>query len=211
MKRLVIICLIAILFPLAAPTVKAVSDPPQFSCVSPIGVTIAAYSEGTHGIPGDAGTYTGSDTVYRVDSDHVLQCFCPDNGNNGIQSNWWKVSEASESDINYYEKRGWVYIPNGLLWGLEDSSYFVKNASYSCSSDNGTGGTGGNNNGGGSSSSNTSNSSGGSSSSDNGVGGAIGSVLGASALAATGTARSIVLFTLVGLVFAWAAFRLRRE
>jgi len=209
MKQLVIICLIAVLFPLTAQTVKAVSTPPQFSCSAPIGQTIASYSEGTHGIPGDSATYTGSDTVYRVDSDHVLQCFCPDNGN-GIQSNWWKVSEVSEDDINYYQKLGWVYIPNGALWGLDDSSYFVKNTSYSCSSDGGTGGTGGNNGGSGSGSSSSSNSNS-SSNNDNGVGGAIGSILGASALAATGSARSIVLFTLVGVIFAWAAYRLRRE
>jgi uncharacterized membrane protein YgcG len=202
MKRLVIICLLAVLFPLNTTVVRAVSDPPLFSCSAPVGSSIASYSSGTHGIPGDTGTYTGSDAVYRVDSDHLLQCFCPDNNTSGIQSNWWKVTGLDQEEISYFQKRGWIYIPNGSQWGLEEAPYLVKNDFYACHSNGGgNGGSGG----GSSSSSSTSGSS------ESGVGGVAGSILGVSTLAATGSARTILLFALVSLVFAYAAYRLRRE
>lgn len=210
MKKLAIICLVAVLFSLTVQTVRAVSAPPLFSCTAPVGSTVASYSVGTHGIVGDASTHTGSDAVYRVDSDHLLQCFCPDNNQSGIQSNWWKVTDLSEEDLSYFQKIGWIYVPNGALWGLDESPYLVKNDFYQCHPSDG--GNGGSNGGSSNSSSSSSNgSSGSSSSNDNGVGGWVGSVLGVSSLADTGTMRAILMFLFVGGVFAWAAYRLRRD
>jgi len=224
MQKFIIIFLVAVLFTLTPQTVRAVNDRPIFSCSAPIGTIIASYSSGTHGIPGDYGTHTGSDTVYQVNTDHVLQCFCPDNGQSGIQSNWLKVSDLSQEELYYYQKLGWVYVPNGSLWGLDEASFLVKNDSYECrSSEGGSGGsgsgnsgnTGGNNGGSSNSGSNSSVSNGsgsnGSSTSDSGIGGLIGNVLGITALANTGSARTILFFIVVGGFFAWAAFRLRRE
>lgn len=204
MRRLSVLLVLGLFFQLSVQTVRAVSDPPLFTCITPIGEVIATYPSGTHGIPGDNGTYTGSDTVYRIDSDHLLQCFCPDNNQSGIQSNWWKISGLSEEDISFFRKRGWIYVPNGALWGLDEAPYLVRNEFYACQ---GQGGGSDNGGGGGSSSS----SSGGSSSSDSGVGGGAGSVLGVSALAETGSARTILAFLIIGGLFAFAAYKLRRQ
>lgn len=202
MKRLITVLLATVFLQWGVQPALAVSDPPLFSCQQPIGNLIAAYDQGTHGIPGDTSTYTGSDYVYKVDDDHVLQCFCPEQGQVGIQSNWWKVPHLAAEEIEYYVKRGWIFVPNGQLWGLDESAYLVKNASYECH------GVGGSNGIGGSSSNNSSSNS---SSDASGVGGAVGGVLGVSTLAATGSASSILLFVVIGSLFAVIALRLRRK
>ncbi|HEX8965691.1 MAG TPA: hypothetical protein VF820_04645 [Patescibacteria group bacterium] len=57
----------------AAVTPAFASTTPDFpACSSPQGSTIASYDSGTHGIPGDSSTYTGSDTVYQVNESQVL-------------------------------------------------------------------------------------------------------------------------------------------
>lgn len=206
MKRLTAV-LLAITFYLGSvQPASAVSDPPLFSCQQPVGSVIAAYEEGTHGIPGDTSTHTGSDYVYKVDDAHVLQCFCPEQGQVGIQSNWWKVLQLSMEEVEYYVKRGWVYVPNGQLWGLDESPYLVKNASYECRGVGGSNGSGGSSNG----SSSTNNST----NDQGGVGGAgavLGEVLGVSVLAATGGVRTIFLLVMIAGIFAWLAYRLRKD
>lgn len=163
----------------------AVSDPPLFACNSPVGLVSSQYGNGVHGVPGQANTYAGADTVYQIDDDHVLQCLCPDNATSGIQSNWWKVSGLSQSDIEYFQRRGWVLVPDGSLWGLAAAPYLVKNDSYACQ-----GGVGG------------------VSTSADSAGGAI---LGVSTLGATGS--SIRLLALLGAagMTGFLALRLARE
>ena len=186
----------------AVPT-RAATQPPLFSCQSPAGDVIASYDNGTHGIPGDYGTYTGSDKVYRVTDENVLQCYCPNEGGSGIQSNWWKIPQLSSEEIEYFQKLGWVYIPNGNAWGLADAPYLVKNENFSCGGEGGTGGTGG----GSSSSSDNSSSNSSSSNDSNGIGGA---VLGA-ALADTGNVRYVLLFALGTCICSLIAYRVWRE
>lgn len=111
--------------------VLAVSSLPDYpSCSSPSGDVLASYSDGVHGIPGDYGTYTGSDTVYNQGEGNALQCFC---GEGGIQTKWWKISEMSASDIKTYESLGWIYVADGSLWGLDAGPYLALNSSYDCS------------------------------------------------------------------------------
>lgn len=198
MKKTTIVVLTLFLFQALSTQAQAINDPPLFSCQNPIGGTIASYSTGVHGIPGDSSTHTGSDTVYTVDQNHVLQCFCSENNDRGIQSNWWKVSDLSTTEIDFFQRRGWVLVANGQAWGLDAAPYLVKNDSFSCK---GTGGGG--------------NSS--SSGSDNGVGGgsssttSTGSILGTSTLAATGSAQQIAFLLSIGLLSAYVAYRLSRE
>ncbi|MBP7927533.1 hypothetical protein KAZ57_00075 [Patescibacteria group bacterium] len=109
-------------------------------CQNPQGVVKASYSSGTHGIPGDSANYTGSDAVYTLTDETLLQCFCAEDAD-GIQTNWWKVSSLSIQDIEYLESLGWVYIPDGSLWGLDNAPYVAKNNDFSCN----TGGQGGHN------------------------------------------------------------------
>lgn len=123
-------------------------DTPNFpTCQNPQGAIKAQYNEGNHGIVGDSATYTGKDTVYQINADTFLQCFCSPNGQ-GIQTNWWKVSSLNQEEIQILKNSGWIYIPNGSLWGLENAPYLTKNFNFSCSNNNNTennlqGGTGG--------------------------------------------------------------------
>jgi len=133
--------------------VLAISTPSFPSCANPQGVVRASYSEGVHGIVGSSATYTGRDAVYTLSDDTVTQCFCSVDGN-GIQTNWWRASALSEEQIRTLESLGWIYIPNGNLWGLAEDPYITKNSNYNClpgssstptihntvSEDNGTGG-----------------------------------------------------------------------
>lgn len=124
----------------AAGPVLADQIPPSFpACPAPGGTLKASYPTGTHGIPGDTGTYTGSDSVYTINDSQAVQCFCPTTGNSGIQTNWWQVDELSQGDINYFKSLGWVFIPDGSAWGLDSAFYFAYNTSFSC----GGGGGGG--------------------------------------------------------------------
>lgn len=154
---------------------------PQFTtCVNPQGEVRASYENGTHGIAGQSGSFEGKDTVYTLSGDALTQCFCSSDGS-GIQTNWWKVSSLTEQEVNVLQSQGWNYIPNGALWGLENTPYLALNSEYICKSGSGAG-TGG------SSSSTSSNNSSNSSSSGSGggvlgVSSGIGAVLG---LASTG-------------------------
>jgi hypothetical protein len=186
----------------SAGSVRAVNDPPLFSCTAPVGTITSQYNSGIHGIAGSTATYEGSDVVYKIDENYVLQCFCPSTGSTGIQSNWWKVDTLSDTDRENFIRRGWIFIPDGSRWGLQASPYLVRNAEYSCA------GVGG----GGSSSSNGSSSS---SSNDSGVGGGSnqeGQVLSATnVLAAAGTTSHILMFALAATLSGWATYRLSRE
>jgi hypothetical protein len=155
---------------------------PNFtSCVNPQGEIKASYETGTHGIAGKPGLFEGKDTVYTVSQNALTQCFCAVDGQ-GIQTNFWKIPTLRESEINVLTSQGWIYIPNGALWGLSNDPYLAKNSDFSCKSSGGNGGS--NNVSGGSSDSNSSGSSSNSSGSVlSAASGGVGQVLG---LASTG-------------------------
>ncbi len=115
----------------------AVTVPSFPACTSPQGTTKVSYSDGTHGIVGSTSTYTGADTVYTVTAETLMQCFCPKEGDTGVQSNWWKATNLSQSDIDVLKNEGWNFVPNGSLWGLENVPYMVKNNEYVCRSTGG--------------------------------------------------------------------------
>jgi hypothetical protein len=114
-----------------ASPVYAISTPTFPSCVSPQGSIKVSYSSGTHGIVGSGETYTGTDAVYTLTQDTLTQCFCSSTGE-GIQTNWWKASSLSESEVNVLKSLGWIYVPAGQLWGLEVAPYVALNSKYSC-------------------------------------------------------------------------------
>lgn len=102
------------------------------SCVNPQGEIIADYATGIHGIVGNPNTFTGSDKVYKnKETGDVTQCFCPTNGQ-GIQTNWIKTNQLSQDEIKQYEAQGWIYIPVGSDWGLDNVPYLAKNSNYTC-------------------------------------------------------------------------------
>lgn len=134
MKRLFFFLFILLGYAISlTPSVLAFTTPEFPSCNNPTGVVQASYDSGVHGIVGDMSTYTGKDTVYALDNGNFLQCFEGQNGK-GIQTDWMKVGDLSQVDIEVLEQEGWIYVPNGSLWGLEDCAYLAKNVSYSCTS-----------------------------------------------------------------------------
>lgn len=173
---------------------------PNFtSCVNPQGEIKANYETGTHGIAGASGSFSGKDTVYKLSGNALTQCFCAIDGS-GIQTNWWRVSSLTQSEIKTLEAQGWIYIPNGALWGLDNTAYLAKNSDFSCKS---SGGNGGGNGGGGGGTGGSGSSNSGSGGSISGSGG-VGQVLG---LASTGntvfvlaTALSSGISLLIGLI-----------
>lgn len=122
---------------------QAVTTPDFPNCANPQGTLKVSYDEGVHGIVGRSAEYKGSDSVYQVNDNTLLQCFCSEDGN-GIQTNWWKIDSLTEDEIQTLKNLGWSYVPNGALWGLEDAVYMAKSDEYACSgseeSDAGTGG-----------------------------------------------------------------------
>ncbi len=122
---------ITIFYFFVASPVYAISTPTFPSCVSPQGSIKVSYSSGTHGIVGSGETYTGTDAVYTLTQDTLTQCFCSSTGE-GIQTNWWKASSLSESEVNVLKSLGWIYVPAGQLWGLEVAPYVALNSKYSC-------------------------------------------------------------------------------
>ncbi len=121
----------------------AVETPNFPSCSNPQGTIKVSYSEGTHGIVGDTNQYTGSDTVYQLASGNLSQCYCSTNGG-GIQTNWWKVSSLDQEQLQILKNAGWIYVPNGALWGLEETAYMTFNSPFSCTTtSNGGGGSSG--------------------------------------------------------------------
>lgn len=130
------------LFLLSFLPVYAASIPNFPSCVNPQGTLKVSYSSGTHGVPGYTNPYQGSDSVYSVTADSLIQCLCLENGD-GIQTNWWKIPELSSSEIETFKSQGWIFVPDGSVWGLDPVAYLAKNISFSCKSSVSGGSTGG--------------------------------------------------------------------
>lgn len=114
--------------------VHSQTAPPFTSCTSPQGTIKVQHPSGTHGIAGETTNHTGSDTVYNVSGNALTQCFCSDKGE-GIQTNWWKITSLTSTNIAVLEREGWIRIPNGTLWGLEEGEYLAKNAPYICANE----------------------------------------------------------------------------
>ena len=181
-------------------------DVPEFtSCLNPQGSVKANYETGTHGIVGKSGTFEGKDTVYSVSENSLTQCFCAVNGS-GIQTNWWKAATLSESEIAVLKSQGWVYIPNGALWGLEGEPYLALNSEFTCKSSGGNSVSGSSNNSGSSSSSSGNNS--GTGSVLAAASGGVGQVLG---LASTGNSTFLFLVSLISALSLISGLILKRR
>lgn len=111
--------------------VRAQTVPSFSSCVNPQGSLKVSYDSGTHGVPGDANTYSGSDSVYTLSDNTLVQCLCTDNGQ-GVQTNWWKVSSLTTDEIAVLISQGWVLVPDGSAWGLDQTPYLTQNTSFAC-------------------------------------------------------------------------------
>lgn len=195
MNTLRSIAFLAVFIGLIGSPVKVyAATPPAFpSCVNPEGTLTSSHPTGTFGIAGKTGGFAGSDAVYKISDQALTQCFCPVDGN-GIQTNWWKVSDLTPEEINEQIAKGWILVPDGSVWGLEAEPYLALNLDYSCS----TGSVRG-------TSSKSSN--------NTGAGGQVlsavtGQVLG---LAATGNMDTIMLLATFGVLLMTSGFLIRRK
>jgi len=111
----------------------AVTIPPFTDCASPSGALKVSYDTGIHGIAGDSRTFSGSDKVFTISDKSLTQCYCPLEGN-GIQTNWFKVSDLSESEVQSLQNQGWTLVLDGSIWGLEKAPYLALNKGYTCHS-----------------------------------------------------------------------------
>lgn len=131
MKSIIALLIVTVIY-IAQTSVLFAYEVPNFtSCINPQGEIKVNYETGTHGIVGSEATYSGKDTVYTLSGEALTQCFCATDGK-GIQTNWWKVSALTEAEINSLKLQGWNYVPNGALWGLEQTPYLALNSDYSC-------------------------------------------------------------------------------
>lgn len=125
----------SVLFLLAAnfktPKAFAVTTPDFPACTNPTGNLKVQYNEGTHGVIGNSAEFKGKDSVYNVNDSQVLQCLCTED-EQGIQTNWWKISSLNDAEIQTLKNLGWYYVPNGTLWGLDNAAYMAKNSDYEC-------------------------------------------------------------------------------
>ncbi len=134
MKNFLSILLILFLLTFVFAGAAGAQTPPYFPvCSNPQGTLKIEYDSGIHGIPGDPNAYTGSDSVYTLDGDRTMQCFCSEAGN-GIQTNWWRVETLDQEEIDTLVKLGWTFIPDGSVWGLNNEAYMALSSSYSCGS-----------------------------------------------------------------------------
>jgi len=89
--------LMIFLFTLVMPA-YALTIPVFPSCTIPQGTVKAQFGQGTHGIVGSTDTFIGSDSVFTLTEDTLLQCFCPEIGTDGIQTNWWRATGLTDND-----------------------------------------------------------------------------------------------------------------
>jgi len=123
-------------FKINVTSVFAVTTPDFPACTNPTGILRVEHNQGMHGVAGSTAEYKGKDSVYNLNDTQVLQCLCTEDGE-GIQTNWWKISSLSDSDIQTLKNLGWYYVPNGHLWGLDNAPYMAKNGEYECSGSSG--------------------------------------------------------------------------
>ncbi len=131
MNKLIVTAIaLPIVFAASAGPAFAVSTPDFGSCLNPKVAVSQVNTGNNHGVV-NKGTYAGTDSIYRLSDANVMQCLCPDNGS-GIQTNWYKVSKLSSTDISVLKSEGWIEVTTGASWGLEDTKYLAKNIDYTC-------------------------------------------------------------------------------
>lgn len=88
----------------------------------------AHYTEGWHQIVGEDAQRFGSDDVYSDDvfaiaPNNFVQCYCPAEFGQGIETDWIKTEETID---------GWYSNIDGNQWNLGDFTYAAKNSSFDC-------------------------------------------------------------------------------
>lgn len=90
------------------------------------------YDSGTHAIAGNLTLYTGSDSVFTLDEGNFVQCYCPQNMSEGIQTDWLDATSIDESTRLAMRATGWVYIADGSVWDLGQKPLLAYNQPFQC-------------------------------------------------------------------------------
>ena len=128
-KSLAMTSIAATLFMSAALPVYANPVPEFGSCLNPQGTKTQENHGSNHGVV-NVGTFSGVDSIYSSNG-NTMQCLCADNGA-GYQTNWLKASNYSHDQIDSLKAQGWIYVPEGKDWGLDQGPYLAKNETYTC-------------------------------------------------------------------------------
>jgi hypothetical protein len=89
------------------------------------------YGLADYGVPGK-GVIRGVDKVLFFGDKQQLQCFCPQTGNIGTQSDWWNASKLSNEEIQTFKNQGWMYLLPGKDGNVYKIPYLVRNRDYQC-------------------------------------------------------------------------------
>lgn len=101
------------------------------SCLNPQASASQVNTGSDHGVVGYPNQgFSGTDSIYSLDSNNVMQCLCADNGQ-GYQTTWLSTNNYSDSELSTFESQGWTYFADASNWGLT-GSYLAKTDTYSC-------------------------------------------------------------------------------
>src|SRR3989344_9531538 len=140
--KILLSCVLIVLMFLVFKGQSHAATPPTFpSCANPQGTVISSNSTVPHGVPGNSNSFNGTDAVFRIGEDTIVQCLCPSNGA-GIQSNWWKINGLTQAEIQVFQSQGWILVSDGAAWGLPAGPYLVQNVAFSCPGGGNGGGPG---------------------------------------------------------------------
>lgn len=129
-KKNVLVTATSVALFLATASVANANAVPDFgSCLNPQWSKTQENTGSNHGVVG-LGSFAGVDSIYR-NGGNVLQCLCTDDGK-GYQTNWLKADNMSDSQKSELKSQGWMYVPYGKDWGLDDTPYMAKNIEYTC-------------------------------------------------------------------------------
>lgn len=130
-KLLSITSIVTTLYLSAALPVQANTTPDFGTCLNPqwSQKQVNYNSNNGNGVV-NVGSFSGTDTIYSANG-NILQCLCT-NAGQGYQTNWLKVSGYSNSEIDMLKAQGWIYVPDGSQWGLDETAYLAKNSTYTC-------------------------------------------------------------------------------
>ena len=130
-KFLTALFIFPLLLAYSAAPASAYSVPDFGSCLNPQTSAEQVNSGSNHGVVGyDNQAFSGTDNIYSLSDNNVLQCLCTDDGD-GYQTNWLKADNIGEPDRKVLESQGWTYFSDAGSWGLS-GSYLAKTDTYSC-------------------------------------------------------------------------------
>lgn len=128
-KNILVTATSVAIFLATASAANANAVPDFGSCLNPQWGKTQENVGSNHGVVG-LGSFAGVDSIYR-NGGNVLQCLCTNDGR-GYQTNWLKADNMSEGQKSSLKSQGWMYVPYGKDWGLDDAPYMAKNVEYTC-------------------------------------------------------------------------------